>query len=255
MKTSSAKMNFNYSNFNRENITVKKINFNNIENNNTNNNFKLINNSENLQNTSRIPGNISNNQANPNKISCTCTKTNCKKKYCACFANGKFCEGCQCENCENKGIQNTLFGNNIEQLNIICNCTKSNCKKKYCECYKSGKECTWLCRCVNCENCISRKIKCEEFSIEALGIEISNKKIYINRRNVSANLSFSMKDDIFTPLKLNGRKRQRFKQQSTNQSTNFKTPLLDSTKNRASSTNKKQNTKRKYIPRAKKLEI
>ena len=28
-------------------------------------------------------------------------KTNCKKKYCACFSRGNYCDGCECKNCEN----------------------------------------------------------------------------------------------------------------------------------------------------------
>lgn len=121
-----------------------------------------------------IPG-----STHPNKTCCTCTKTNCVKKYCACFANGRFCEGCECKNCLNTKISFTNSTGNTSLLNqnvnyspkqmnntnknesmqpnhsvsqLICNCTKSNCSKKYCECFKQGKECGPLCRCVNCIN-------------------------------------------------------------------------------------------------------
>ena len=48
------------------------------------------------------------------KIKCTCSKTGCMKKYCACFANGVPCDGCDCKNCEN-------LGNEIEKKNISNN--------------------------------------------------------------------------------------------------------------------------------------
>jgi hypothetical protein len=72
----------------------------------------------------------------------------------------------------------------------ICNCTKSNCTKKYCECYKSGRECSWMCRCVNCSNCESRrdKIHCERYLINAIGIQIINNIISLSKREVIANL-------------------------------------------------------------------
>ena len=68
----------------------------------------------------------------------------------------------------------------------ICNCTKSNCTKKYCECYKSGRECSWMCRCVNCANCVNRrdKIHCERYLIDAIGIQIVNNIISFMKREV-----------------------------------------------------------------------
>ena len=96
------------------------------------------------------------------KIKCTCSKTGCLKKYCACFANGIPCEGCECKNCQNLGIKNEdikekkiypLISNPINKNpRIICNCTKSNCMKKYCECFKQKFSCNSLCRCVDCKN-------------------------------------------------------------------------------------------------------
>jgi len=71
----------------------------------------------------------------------------------------------------------------------ICNCTKSNCTKKYCECYKSGRECSWMCRCVNCSNCVNRrdKIHCERYLIDAIGIQIVNNVISFMKREVITN--------------------------------------------------------------------
>ena len=195
-----------------------------------------------------------------NKITCTCTKTNCKKKYCACYASGRYCENCQCENCDNKKPINTTgnlsCGNLINHANIICNCTKSNCKKKYCECYKAGKECSWLCRCVHCENCINRKVKYEDFIIEGIGVEICNNIISVKRRvvfdyrrGIDETLSRIKKEEIFTPMKVTNKKRNR---SIKTDSTNFKTANIDSTAKRAMSEAKK---KKKVVPKGKKLNI
>ena len=101
------------------------------------------------------------------KTCCTCTKTQCIKKYCECFANRKFCFGCHCINCLNKyifqkndnnnNIKNVInneemFNNNINLNSISCTCSKSSCNKKYCECFKAGKNCNEKCRCLNCLN-------------------------------------------------------------------------------------------------------
>ena len=119
-----------------------------------------------------------------NKITCTCSRIKCNKKYCACFAAGKFCQGCNCKDCcntpennnyDNKSI-NIINNNNVNNININnennskedysqrrilpekkmqiieCNCTKSKCLKKYCECFKNGFGCGSLCRCIGCAN-------------------------------------------------------------------------------------------------------
>ena len=134
------------------------------------------------------PQNLNNNQKIiekeiPNKINCTCSRIKCTKKYCACYAAGKFCQGCNCKDCcntpennnyDNKSM-NVLNNNNSNSINMIndnqkedyiqrrilpekkiqlieCNCTKSKCLKKYCECFKNGLGCGNLCRCVGCAN-------------------------------------------------------------------------------------------------------
>lgn len=270
---SSAKFRYQYQTINRDAIQGKKINFNNIEINNNNNNthntninininYKISNKSENssISDSKSVEKEITNTNMESNKIACTCTKTNCKKKYCACYASGRYCENCQCENCDNKKPINTTgnlsCGNLINHANIICNCTKSNCKKKYCECYKAGKECSWLCRCVHCENCINRKVKYEDFIIEGIGVEICNNIISVKRRvvfdyrrGIDETLSRIKKEEIFTPMKVTNKKRNR---SIKTDSTNFKTANIDSTAKRAMSEAKK---KKKVVPKGKKLNI
>ncbi len=129
---------------------------------NTNSNYQEYNNLNNIKNTK--------------KITCTCTRTQCQKKYCACFARGKPCIGCDCKGCLNTPRENNtiypergqIYNNNNpkeEEINInrniyqdskshsiVCNCTKSKCMKKYCECYKMNIPCGSLCRCIDCQN-------------------------------------------------------------------------------------------------------
>ena len=99
-----------------------------------------------------------NNNYNKEKLCCNCTKTQCIKKYCECFANNNYCIDCHCKNCLNKYFdyynQNCIKLNENENENdkIICTCSKSNCNKKYCECFKVGKKCGKKCRCLNCLN-------------------------------------------------------------------------------------------------------
>ena len=48
------------------------------------------------------------------KIICTCSKSNCTKKYCDCFKSGKKCtEKCKCSNCYNTSIPTFNVVNNI----------------------------------------------------------------------------------------------------------------------------------------------
>ena len=169
-------LNNNIYNQNRINIINNNIDYSNQNQiisqrpniNNSNNNIINTNNSLNL-NTNMII----NNNINTNK--CTCSKTGCRKKYCACFSRGKLCDGCECKNCQNciqyqnnqspiiqkqnneNDSDNKEFGNNEDIISpnnkrVICNCTKSNCMKKYCECFKQGFRCNSLCRCLDCKN-------------------------------------------------------------------------------------------------------
>jgi len=107
---------------------------------------------------------------------CNCTKSQCLKLYCDCFANGEFCRNCNCTNCHNnlayenersKSIKMCLERNpyafqpkigrkgraETERLhNKGCNCKKSSCLKNYCECYEAKVPCTHRCKCVGCRN-------------------------------------------------------------------------------------------------------
>ena len=78
------------------------------------------------------------------KIICTCTKSNCTKKYCDCFKSGKKCsDKCKCINCYNSlsptfnVVNNNLIKNNVnntsnekvstnEEINIIKNKDSTN---------------------------------------------------------------------------------------------------------------------------------
>jgi hypothetical protein len=135
--------------------------------------------------------------------------------------------------------------NGLNVTNIVCNCTKSNCRKKYCECYKGGKECSWMCRCVNCENCISKTIRSNLFQIEAVGIEIHDNIMYIRTRNVIENdkEKCDSKEEIFTPVKLCNKKRERTK--TAEATTNMKTINIHSTSQKTCSNNKNEILKEK----------
>ncbi|XP_032518934.2 protein lin-54 homolog isoform X2 [Danaus plexippus] len=109
---------------------------------------------------------------------CNCTKSQCLKLYCDCFANGEFCNRCNCNNCHNnleneelrqKAIRGCLDRNPnafrpkigkskaggpeiIRRHNKGCNCKRSGCLKNYCECYEAKIACSSICKCVGCRN-------------------------------------------------------------------------------------------------------
>ncbi|KAJ7536770.1 hypothetical protein O6H91_12G081400 [Diphasiastrum complanatum] len=125
---------------------------------------------------------------------CSCKKSKCLKRYCECFAAGRFCgDSCSCQDCHNKlTFKETVDTSRrlIESRNPIafrpktvaisssflskqdktkaknvrlsrhkccCNCRKSQCLKKYCACFQAGVGCSEGCRCENCHNDFGRK--------------------------------------------------------------------------------------------------
>ncbi|XP_048013984.1 uncharacterized protein tesmin isoform X5 [Megalobrama amblycephala] len=110
------------------------------------------------------------------KRPCNCTKSQCLKLYCECFANGEVCNNCKCVNCYNntehdsersQAIKACLERNpgafrpkigSKKQGNVKgrhtkgCNCKRSGCLKNYCECYEAKIMCTSTCKCVGCRN-------------------------------------------------------------------------------------------------------
>ena len=163
-----------YNNNNNENANNELYNENNpniINNNNDDNNSKKNEAKKNscINNQPNQPLNIN---IDNSKVKCTCSKTGCTKKYCACLSKGLKCNGCNCKNCKNQpfykndnnnyeqnienieniNYTNVQINNNNKNQRVICNCTKSNCMKKYCECFKQGLVCNSLCRCRECKN-------------------------------------------------------------------------------------------------------
>uniref|UniRef100_A0AAR2JYY1 CRC domain-containing protein n=1 Tax=Pygocentrus nattereri TaxID=42514 RepID=A0AAR2JYY1_PYGNA len=131
-----------------------------------------------IQTQARLPLNglsASDTTSRPRKP-CNCTKSQCLKLYCDCFANGEFCNNCNCVNCFNnldheserlKAIKACLDRNPVAFKPKIgkgkegesdrrhskgCNCKKSGCLKNYCECYEAKIMCSSICKCVGCKN-------------------------------------------------------------------------------------------------------
>ncbi|XP_015793882.1 protein lin-54 homolog [Tetranychus urticae] len=116
------------------------------------------------------------NDPNRPRKPCNCTKSQCLKLYCDCFANGEFCNNCNCINCANnlkheeerqKAIKQCLErnpnafhpkigkgrGDIAERRHTKgCNCRRSGCLKNYCECYEAKILCSELCKCISCKN-------------------------------------------------------------------------------------------------------
>ena len=109
---------------------------------------------------------------------CNCTRSQCLKLYCDCFANGEFCNNCNCVSCCNnleheetrqrairlcldrnpnafhpKIGQNTHQGGDGERKHTKgCCCKRSGCLKNYCECYEAKILCSDRCKCIGCKN-------------------------------------------------------------------------------------------------------
>ncbi|XP_025831852.1 protein lin-54 homolog isoform X2 [Agrilus planipennis] len=122
---------------------------------------------------------------------CNCTKSQCLKLYCDCFANGEFCYMCNCMNCFNNleneehrqlAIKSCLERNpnafrpkigkskdtgtdtQVRKHTKGCNCKRSGCLKNYCECYEAKIACSSNCKCFGCRNI--------ESSIEKKGLQV-----------------------------------------------------------------------------------
>ncbi|XP_026794898.3 spexin prohormone 2 [Pangasianodon hypophthalmus] len=117
------------------------------------------------------------------KKPCHCTKSQCLKLYCDCFANGEICSDCSCINCCNnmehatdryRAIKTCLDRNPDAFRSKInssvqgdvkgshtrgCNCKSSGCLKNYCECYKAKIMCSSVCKCVSCSNYSRSEVK------------------------------------------------------------------------------------------------
>ena len=119
---------------------------------------------------------------------CSCSKTQCNRKYCECYNSGNYCVDCNCKNCNNKPPINSYTNKHptdeqtkIKKERIICTCTKSGCNKNYCECFKIGQKCSSLCRCIGCEN----------------NDQIQNKKYNYNYQCNLANSIFIIKNKLY----------------------------------------------------------
>uniref|UniRef100_A0A182W8A0 CRC domain-containing protein n=1 Tax=Anopheles minimus TaxID=112268 RepID=A0A182W8A0_9DIPT len=111
------------------------------------------------------------------KRPCNCTKSQCLKLYCDCFANGEYCYNCNCKDCFNtfdhaserqKAVRSTLernpnafkpkigsIGSTDDGMRLHtkgCNCKRSGCLKNYCECYEGKIPCSSNCKCIGCRN-------------------------------------------------------------------------------------------------------
>ncbi|KAL1497636.1 hypothetical protein ABEB36_008561 [Hypothenemus hampei] len=137
---------------------------------------------------------------------CNCTKSQCLKLYCDCFANGEFCYLCNCMNCfnnlENEDTRNLAIkaclernpnafrpkigkakdttGDFLRKHTKGCNCKRSGCLKNYCECYEAKIACSSNCKCIGCRNI--------EDAIERKNLELNSNTHRINNNDLAGSV-------------------------------------------------------------------
>ncbi|XP_070828043.1 spexin prohormone 2 [Chaetodon trifascialis] len=124
---------------------------------------------------------------------CHCTRSQCLKLYCECFANGVMCSSCDCTNCHNN-VEHEMKRHNAVKSRLArnpdafrpkitggksgelkgwhsrgCNCKRSGCLKNYCECYEANIKCTSSCKCVGCRNY-------DEMGLEEMTVNVKDER-------------------------------------------------------------------------------
>ncbi|KAL6263515.1 hypothetical protein P5V15_006305 [Pogonomyrmex californicus] len=137
---------------------------------------------------------------------CNCTKSQCLKLYCDCFANGEFCHMCNCNNCSNnlgneeerqRAIKSCLernpnafrpkigkgreTGEDIRRHNKGCNCKRSGCLKNYCECYEAKIPCSGNCKCIGCRNIVDPILQKKSLKDLAEAAEVKTTQLSLNK--------------------------------------------------------------------------
>ncbi|XP_046820013.1 protein lin-54 homolog isoform X2 [Vespa velutina] len=153
----------------------------------------------------RSYANVEPNGIRPRKP-CNCTKSQCLKLYCDCFANGEFCHMCNCNNCSNnlgneeerqRAIKSCLernpnafrpkigkgreTGDDIRRHNKGCNCKRSGCLKNYCECYEAKIPCSANCKCIGCRNIEEPNLEKKSLKDLADAAEVRTAQLTLNK--------------------------------------------------------------------------
>ncbi|KAL0108772.1 hypothetical protein PUN28_014127 [Cardiocondyla obscurior] len=152
-----------------------------------------------------VYSNVEPNGIRPRKP-CNCTKSQCLKLYCDCFANGEFCHMCNCNNCSNnlgneeerqRAIKSCLernpnafrpkigkgreTGEDIRRHNKGCNCKRSGCLKNYCECYEAKIPCSANCKCIGCRNIVDPILQKKSLKDLAEATEVKTAQLSLNK--------------------------------------------------------------------------